>query len=98
MTKDVSKKIKDIASRFCSMSFDEILNLPDPEGYEYIDQIYDQLVESRQKRSVLLNAEIKTNNVINESNCAYKTLDLEKIECNDSEDIVYGESDLIWAA
>lgn len=40
MTKDVSKKIKDIANHFCNMSLDEILKLPNPEGYEFIDGFF----------------------------------------------------------
>ena len=42
MAKDVSKKIKDIANRFCNMSLDEILKLPNPEGYEFVDRFFDQ--------------------------------------------------------
>lgn len=41
MAKDVSK-IKDIADRFCNMSLDEILKLPNPEGYEFFDGFFDQ--------------------------------------------------------
>lgn len=52
MTKDVSKKIKDIANRFYNMPLDEILKLPDPAGYEFIDRFYDQAISSRQFISV----------------------------------------------
>ena len=46
--RDVSKKIKDIANRFCNIPLDEILKLPDPAGYEFIDGFYDQAISSRQ--------------------------------------------------
>lgn len=60
---DVSKKkkIKEIADRFCNTSFDEILNLPDPEGYEYIDRLYDQILESHKKSVQTLNIKFKEN-------------------------------------
>ncbi len=29
------------------MSVEELLNLPEPEGYEFVDGIYDQIVASR---------------------------------------------------
>lgn len=43
----MENKKKEIANHFCNMSFDEVLKLPDPKGYEFIDEIYDQIVESR---------------------------------------------------
>ena len=99
MTTDVKNKIKEIANRFCNMSFDEILSLPEPEGYEFIDQFYDQIVESRQVESdLLLNADFNRNDVVEEKYFAYKTIDVEKTDCKDSKDFVYEESDLIWAA
>ena len=34
--------IKDIANHFCNMSLDEILKLPNPEGYEFVDRFFDR--------------------------------------------------------
>lgn len=42
MAKEDVSKIKDIANHFCNMSLDEILKLPNPEGYEFIDGFYDR--------------------------------------------------------
>ena len=42
MAKEDVLRIKDIANRFCNMSLDEILKLPNPEGYEFIDRFFDQ--------------------------------------------------------
>ena len=42
MAKEDVSKIKDIANHFCNMSLDEILKLPNPEGYEFVDRFFDQ--------------------------------------------------------
>ena len=42
MAKEDVSKIKDIANHFCNMSLDEILKLPNPEGYEFIDGFFDR--------------------------------------------------------
>ena len=42
MAKEDVSKVKDIANHFCNMSLDEILKLPNPEGYEFIDRFFDQ--------------------------------------------------------
>ena len=94
MTKDVSKKIKDIANRFCNMSLDEILKLPDPAGYEFIDGFYDQVISSRQ---FISEVKIYEYNIVSESHF-YRPDEVEQIVHIERDDIVYKESDIVWAA
>ena len=42
MAKEDVSKVKDIANHFCNMSLDEILKLPNPEGYEFLDRFFDR--------------------------------------------------------
>ena len=42
MAKEDVSKIKDIANHFCNMSLDEILKLPNPEGFEFVDRFFDR--------------------------------------------------------
>lgn len=41
MKPETARKIKQIADRFNNMTFEEILNLPDVPGYEFIDDFVD---------------------------------------------------------
>lgn len=47
MTDDLIKITRDIVNKYSKMSVEELLKLPEPEGYEFVDDIYDQIVASR---------------------------------------------------
>lgn len=47
MTDDLIKITKDVVNKYSKMSVEELLKLPEPEGYEFVDDIYDQIVASR---------------------------------------------------
>ncbi|MBO5566820.1 MAG: hypothetical protein J5934_06355 [Succinivibrio sp.] len=99
MNNEVEKKAIDIAKELCSLSDEELLNLPEVDDYDFIDDIFDQFIDSQKSFSDdLLNAEVYTNNIDKTESFAYKTIDVEKTDCKDSKDFVYEESDLIWAA
>ena len=53
MAKEDVSKIKDIANHFCNMSLDEILKLPNPEGYEFVDRFFDQAFQSQKTLEVV---------------------------------------------
>ena len=46
MTDDLIKITKDVVNKYSKMSVEELLKLPEPEGYEFVDDIYDQIVAS----------------------------------------------------
>lgn len=47
MTDDLIKITRDIVNKYSKMSVDELLKLPEPKGYEFVDDIYDQIIASR---------------------------------------------------
>jgi hypothetical protein len=47
MTDDLIKITKDVVNKYSKMSVEELLKLPEPVGYEFVDDIYDQIVASR---------------------------------------------------
>lgn len=47
MTDDLIKITKDVVNKYSKMSVEELLKLPEPEEYEFVDDIYDQIVASR---------------------------------------------------
>ena len=55
MTDDLIKITRDIVNKYSKLSVDELLKLPEPNGYEFIDGIYDQSIASRksEKSSVI---------------------------------------------
>lgn len=55
MTDNLIKIAKEIVNKYSKLSIDELLKLPEPNGYEFIDDIYDQIMTSRksEKSSVV---------------------------------------------
>ena len=55
MTDDLIKITKDIINKYRKLSIDELLKLPEPIGYKFIDDIYDQIMIFRklEKSSVI---------------------------------------------
>ena len=54
MTDDLIKITRDIVNKYSKMSVEELLKLPEPEGYEFVDDIYDQIVASRKSEKSLV--------------------------------------------
>ena len=54
MTDDLIKITRDIVNNYSKMSVEELLKLPEPEGYEFVDDIYDQIVASRKSEKSLV--------------------------------------------
>ena len=50
MTDDLIKITKEIVNKYSKLSIDELLKLPEPIGYKFIDDIYDQIMASRKSR------------------------------------------------
>lgn len=55
MTDELIKITKEIVNKYSKLSVDELLKLPEPIGYKFIDDIYDQIMASRksEKSSVI---------------------------------------------
>ena len=51
MTDDLIKITKEIVNKYSKMSFEELLKLPEPIGYKFIDDIYDQIIASRKSEA-----------------------------------------------
>ena len=54
MTDDLIKITKEIVNKYSKMSFEELLKLPEPIGYKFIDDIYDQIMTSRKSEKSLV--------------------------------------------
>lgn len=54
MTNDLIKITKEIVNKYSKMSVEELLKLPEPVGYEFVDDIYDQIVASRKSEKSLV--------------------------------------------
>lgn len=99
MNKEAEQKAIDIAKELCSLSDEELLNLPEVDDYDFIDDIFDQFIDSQKNSSsIYLNAEANSYNVVKTESLTYKTFNVEKTDFKESKDSVYEESDLIWAA
>ena len=51
MTDNLIKITKEIVNKYSKLSVDELLKLPEPNGYEFIDDIYDQIIASRKSEA-----------------------------------------------
>lgn len=54
MTDDLIKITKEIVNKYSKLSIDELLKLPEPIGYKFIDDIYDQIIASRKSEKSLV--------------------------------------------
>lgn len=112
MTDDLIKITRDIVNKYSKMSVDEILNLPEPGGYEFIDDIYDQIIASRksvQESSGIVRVDLDVNlmsNINKKDICsklATSTVDEESnyiLIKEDNNDTVFSssEEDFSWVA
>lgn len=71
MTDDLIKITRDIVNKYSKMSVEELLKLPEPEGYEFVDDIYDQIIASRksvQESSDIVRVDLDVNLMSNINN------------------------------
>lgn len=63
MTNNLIKITKEIVNKYNKLSVDELLKLPEPIGYKFIDDIYDQIMTSRksEKSSAVVRVNHRTN-------------------------------------
>ena len=54
MTGNLIKITKEIVNKYSKLSFDKLLKLPEPIGYKFIDDIYDQIMTSRKSEKSLV--------------------------------------------
>ena len=54
MTDNLIKITKEIVNKYSKLSVDELLKLPEPIGYKFIDDIYDQIMTSRKSEKSLV--------------------------------------------
>lgn len=112
MTDDLIKITRDIVNKYSKMSVEELLKLPEPEEYEFVDDIYDQIVASRkpvQESSDIVRVDLDDNLMCNIkkkkicSKLASSTVDEESnyiLIKEDNNDNVFSSSkeDFSWVA
>ena len=53
MTDNLIKITKEIVNKYSKLSVDELLKLPEPIRYTFIDDIYDQIMTSRKSKKII---------------------------------------------